>query len=254
MRAPRGWRVASGLLCAVAVVNVVAIGFWAPRSSPLVTTYAALSGLASALGLAAAIALVAAGALAWREPAGGALGPVMLLAGIVWLAPDWVGWEGGPPLLRSTGMLLAPLGAALLLHIVLAAPRGRLPGRRERAAVVLAYSLVLGLSVARAAVRDPFEDTNCWSNCTDNVFVIHADRGLAEALGTAGLVLGVALGAAAAAIALARLWRATRAGRRVLAPILAPAALASAGEAAYAAALLGTPAEDPEQAGFAALF
>src|SRR5262245_16970249 len=191
MTALRGRRAASGLLCAAAIVNVVAIGFWAPRSSPLVTTYAAASSLASVLDLAAAIALVAAGVLAWREPTGGALGPIVLLAGIVWLAPDWVGWEGGSPMLRSTGMLLAPLGAALLLHVVLAAPRGRLASRGARAAVVLGYSLAFGLSAARAAVRDPFEDTHCWSNCSDNVFLVHADRALAEALGTAGLVLGV---------------------------------------------------------------
>jgi signal transduction histidine kinase len=254
MTALRGRRVASGLLCAVALVNLVAVGFWAPRSGPLVTTYAAVSGFASAVGLAAAIALVAAGVLAWREPAAGALGPIALLASIVWLAPDWVGWEGGWPSGRSAGMLLAPLTAALMLHVVLAAPRGRLPGRGERVAIALTYSLVLGLSGARALVRDPFEDPQCWSNCSDNVFLIHADRELAEALGTTGLVLGVILGVAAVVIALLRLWRATRTGRRAVAPTLAPAALMAACESVYAVALLGTATEDPTRTGFAALF
>ena len=49
-----------------------------------------------------------------------------MLAGAAWFAPDWIGWEGGPSVVRSIGMVVAPFVAPLLFHIALAAPSGRL--------------------------------------------------------------------------------------------------------------------------------
>jgi signal transduction histidine kinase len=245
---------ADTLVAVGALAYAIAVAFAVPRSGALVTTYGRASELASALDLAAGLALLAAGVVAAWERAGGSLGPLCLAAGVVWLAPDWVGWEDGPPLARSLAMVIAPLLPALILHLALAAPRGRLSAAAPRVAVGAAYACTGFVALGRALVRDPFEDPHCWSNCLDNVFLVYADRELTETLDS--LWARTALGAGVL-LALASLWRLARAtptARRSLGPVLVPAALAGAAGAAYAIALLRIPVEDPEQATFAGSF
>jgi signal transduction histidine kinase len=110
------------------------------------------------------------------------------------------------------------------------------------------------VSVGRALFRDPFLDPNCWSNCTDNVFLVHADQGLVGVLDDLWLGFSAAAGVLLAAFACRRLVSATRPGRAALWTVLVPAALAAAAEAAYAIALLRDPVEDPEGAVFHAIF
>ena len=68
-----------------------------------------------------------------RLGAGAPRDPWRSLPAIVWFAPEWVGWEGGPPLVRSLAMVLAPLLGVLLLHLALVRPGGS--GARGRAGV-----------------------------------------------------------------------------------------------------------------------
>jgi signal transduction histidine kinase len=241
-------------LMAAAVAYGAAVAFAVPRSSIVPTTYADASGLASALDLAAGVGLIAAGIALWSARAHGSLGPLAIAAGVVWLAPNWIGWEGGPAVGRSLAMVIALYLPVLLMHIVTGAPKGRLPGRPARAAVAAAYVVTTVVALGRALVRDPFEDPYCWSNCTDNVFLVHADRGIARALDDAWLLVAAVLGAA---VVLATLWRLVRAstpGRRALLPVAVPAVALAAGECGYALALTSVPMEDPERAGFAGLF
>jgi signal transduction histidine kinase len=223
----------------VALAVAVAVAFVVPRTGALVTTYAGASPAAAALDLAAGLALLAAAVVGAAERSRLAL--PALLAGIVWFAPDWVGWEGGPPLARSLGLLLAPLAPAVLVHLVLGVTRG------PRSLLPAAYAVTGGLALALALFRDPFEDRHCWSDCTDNVFLVHADRPLAGALGALWLGAAAALGLLAAAMALARLTLAN-------AGALVPAAVAGLAGTTYAAALALDPAEDPRRVAFAAIF
>ena len=94
------------------------------------TTYAGRSGLAAGLMVAAGLALVLAGLLASLTSRTGPAGDLAVLVGLVWFAPVWVGWEVGPPLVRSLGMLAAGFAFPLLFYLVLAFPGGRLPVRR----------------------------------------------------------------------------------------------------------------------------
>ena len=247
-------RLVFGALCAAALAHALAVATVLPRSGPLLTTYAASSGFASALDLAAGLALLAAGILAWHERSGASLGPLALLMSIVWFGPDWIGWEDGAAFARSLGMLAAPLAFALLVHLALAAPLGRLAGRAARATVAVAYAAAAVASAGRALFRDPFEDPDCWSNCTDNVLLVQADRGLAEVLDVLWRSSTLAAALLVAGLAVWRLWRATVTARRALWPVLLPAALVGAAEGAYAVALLRTPAENPERTVFAVLF
>ena len=104
-----------------------------------------------------------------------------MLAGLAWFAPVWAGWEQGPLVVRSIGMVTAGLVLPLLAHVMLAYPTGRLPtlgrtggGRRGvRGAAVF--------SLAPTLVRDPFFDPYCWANCTGNVFVVRSLPDVARA-------------------------------------------------------------------------
>ena len=115
-------------LAAAPIGLAVAVGALLIAQGPgMFTTYAGRSGPAAGLMVAAGLALVLAGLLASLTSQAGPAGDLAVLAGIVWFAPVWVGWEVGPPLVRSIGMLAAGFVFPLLFYLVLAFPGGRLP-------------------------------------------------------------------------------------------------------------------------------
>jgi len=213
-----------------------------------------VSGVAHAADLAAGLGLLAAGLIAWLEPATSRLGPVAALAGVVWFAPDWEGWDGGPAFARSVGAVTLPLFGVLVLHLVLAAPRGRVAPGAAWAMVVVGYAVALGVGIGWALVRNPVLDLYCWRNCLDNVFLVHEDPGLARALGRVWLVALLLSGVLLLATGVARSLGATAAARRPLLPLLVSGALVGGVQAATAAALLRTPLEDPRSSEFSSLF
>jgi signal transduction histidine kinase len=86
-----------------------------------------------------------AGIIAWRRRPDSFFGPLMILAGFV-TQLSMLQWTH-QPLLNTIGQLCDLLPAAILLHVFLAYPTGRLTGRPERVVVVLAYVAALGLQV-----------------------------------------------------------------------------------------------------------
>src|SRR5581483_1138791 len=137
------------------------------------TTYAGASEPAAALTAAAGLALIAAGlflGLSRRSRRG----DLAVVAGFVWFAPLWIGWEGGPRIIRSLALLAAGFALPLL---------AQLGGLRSAAARVLLAALYLEAAISafgRALFRNPLLDVNCWDNCTDNVFLVHAYPRVAE--------------------------------------------------------------------------
>jgi signal transduction histidine kinase len=218
------------------------------------TTYAAALPAAQVADVAAGLGLVVAGGLALTQPQARRLGLLAMLAGLAWLGADWEGSEAGPPLLRSLGAVVAPFSLALVLHLALALPTGRLRSPFARALTAAAYGIAAAASFGRALFRDPLLDLYCWRNCSDNTFLVHSDPGIASTLNDIWLWAALVLGLDLLAVAAHRLVMATRPARRVLLPLLGPAMLVGSSEAAYALALLRTPVEDPERTGFAALF
>jgi signal transduction histidine kinase len=177
-----------------------------------------------------------------------------VLAGVAWFGPDWEGWDGGPGIVRSLGALTWPLGLALVFHLGVTFPSGRIRSRLQGGAVAAAYGIALVVSVGRALFRDPLLDLYCWRNCLDNTFLVHADPGFARTLGDVWLRSAIAIGLLLAVVLARRLSRSTPAGRRTLGPVLVPAALIGAAEAAYAAALIHSPFENPTRSEFGAIF
>jgi signal transduction histidine kinase len=238
-----------------AIASILAV----PRSTEPFTTYAGAtyahaSTAAHAADLAAGLGLLVAGLFAWVEPRTRRLGVLALLAGVAWFGPDWEGWDGGPAFVRSLGAVVTPFFLALLFHLVLALPLGRLRSWSARGLVVAAYAVAAFVSLGRALFRDPFLDPYCWRNCLYNSFLVHADPGLARALDDVWFRSTLAIGLLLVVLGARRLLTASEPARRVLLPTLVPGVLAGAGASAYADALLRTPLEDPRSAGFSSIF
>ena len=212
------------------------------------TTHASLSVRATALDLIAGLGLIAAGVLAReRRP----IGALTMLIGVAWLAADWVGWATGPGFARSAALVVAPFLLPLIVHLMLA---GVMTSRVARSAVVLAYAVTAVISVGLAAVRDPFLDPDCWSNCTVNDFLVHADAGLARLLEDVWLRFSLASWPLVAVCACWLLVRASGPARGATWSVLVPTALVAAAETAHLIVLLGDPLEDPRRDAFEAIF
>jgi signal transduction histidine kinase len=239
-----------GVALGFSVTTMVVIWFTAPWA----TTYSGSSLRGAIADLAAGLGLMLAGLLLLLEWPGRAAGLIAALGGAAWLAPDWVGWQDGLPLARSIAMVAAPLFLPLMLNLLLAFPDGSPRSASARLAVRGVYAAVGIASVGLALFHDPRLDPHCWSNCTDDSFLLSAQPAAARGLETAGILLALGLGTGIVAICAGRLARGTGAARRVLAPVLLPGLMVGASAAAQAIALLCTPLEGPEFAVFSALF
>jgi signal transduction histidine kinase len=242
-------------LAAGPVALAVGLGALAVARGPgRFTTYAGQSGLTAALTVVVGLALVAAGLVtAFSRPAG-RIGDLAVLAGLVWFAPVWVGWDKGPPLVRSLAMLVAAFAFPLLLHLTLAYPSGRLHGAVARALVAALYLEAALVALGRALFRDPFFDPNCWANCTDNRFLLRSLPRLARTIEVTDRWFTVAAAAALAAVLGWRLLRDSGPARRALLPVALPAILLAAAVIAQAVALQRMPLEDPSDPAFRAIF
>jgi signal transduction histidine kinase len=218
------------------------------------TTYAGRSDLAAAVAVVAGLALVAAGlVMSFARPAGW-IGDLALLAGLVWFAPFWAGWKGGPPLVLSFGTLAAGFVFPLLLHLVLAYPSGRLRSKGVRALVVLVYVEACLSALGRALFRDPFFDPNCWDNCTDNVFLVRSVPRVARGIQDVDLWFTAAAAGALAAVCVWRIATGSVPARRTLWPVLAGGIALAAATIAHSVALERTPLEDPSDPAFLSIF
>jgi signal transduction histidine kinase len=232
----------------VGVLSAALIGGRVTDSATFDTTYGGVSTSFALLEVVVGIGLLAAGLLLLlAERSTAVLGVLAVAASTAWFAPAWVGWEGGPELIRSTGLVLASLLPALVLAVAaLLPPKTSGLGRAARLAFVVATTAAAAAaSVALALVRDPLRDPYCWRDCAVDAFVVHDDVALARRLTWVALAIGAALGAAAALVGIVRLARASGVTRRWAGPALAATVLAGIAIAAYAVALRVEPREAP---------
>jgi signal transduction histidine kinase len=218
------------------------------------TTYAGHSGLAASLTVTAGLSLVAAGLVTSFSRPAGRIGDLAVLAGLVWFAPVWVGWDKGPPLVRSLGMLAAGFTFPLLLHLVLAYPSGQLHGTAARTLVLAVYLEAALVALGQALFRHPFYDPNCWANCTDNDFLVRSLPQLARVIEVADRWFTAAAATALVALCARRLLRDSGPTRRALLPIALPATLLAGAVIAHAVALQRRLLEDPTDPAFRTIF
>lgn len=226
------------LVYATAVVLVLA-------DTPAVTSFHAESGLAAAADLAAGLGRLAAGVGALLARARRHLGVLAVLAGVAWSRPT--GRHGSPARRSCAAAAWWPRRS------------------RSRCCSICCWrSLASGSAVPHAGrsrpstpprwwsgvrrwavVRDPFLDPECWRNCTDNSFLLHADASLARVLDAIERVTVLVAGAWMVSVGAARMVSATPAARRVLWPVDRGRAFVGLTAAAYGALLLAAHPEDP---------
>jgi signal transduction histidine kinase len=242
-------------LAAGPVALAVGLGALAVAQGPgRLTTYAGRSGLTATLIVAAGLALVVAGLVTSFSRPAGRIGDLAVLAGLVWFAPVWVGWDKGLPLVRSLAMLVAGFAFPLLLHLVLAYPSGRLRGAVARALVSAVYLQAALAALGRALFRNPFFDPDCWANCTDNLFLLRSLPPLARGIEVADRWFTAAAATALVTLCACRLLRDSGRARRALLPVTLPAILLAAAVIAHTIALQRRPLEDPSDPIFSAIF
>jgi signal transduction histidine kinase len=209
------------------------------------TTHAGSSPIEFVVSVATATALLVSGTVAWLRSASRVLGGTVLALAATWAAPTWVGWSTGPTLLRSLGEVAAPLAVPVVVHLCLLGPSGRIESATGRRLTATVWAMASLVTVLRAAIRDPLLDLTCWSNCTDNVFLVHPAPRAARLLDTGWQVSAAGICLLAAGIA-------TLSGRRPGRPTATghPVRPAAAAVALVLAGWLATRAAGvPEMAG-----
>jgi signal transduction histidine kinase len=190
----------------------------AARAAPA-GSLAGASTLPELVLVGAGAALVACGVAAWARRPGSRFGPTLAAAGGAWLAAELNNPQVGSPLLFTIGLVASAAAPALVAHAALAYPDGRLAGAPARAGVVLAYACtLLALGLLPALAFDPGAQ-GC-TECPRNLLAVADAPGFVESASRVGLVLGLIWAPALAALALARVVRASSAARLLTAPVL----------------------------------
>jgi signal transduction histidine kinase len=169
-------------------------------------------------------AFIFAGLIAWLERPRNRLGPLIVAAGVAYLARQlqysYDAW------LFTIFFALGWLPYALIPHSVLAYPTGRVVGRAERALVKVGYASLLIVPLVTLLFYDGTRKLLFYSSARPhhNLVLVHGSADTVEAL-QKGLVVfyfGI-LGTIFIALIVRRLWLATPRTRRILAPLVVAA-------------------------------
>ncbi|WP_328769612.1 sensor histidine kinase [Streptomyces sp. NBC_00286] len=174
----------------------------------------------------------AAGLVAWWRRPANRTGRLMLAEGITWFIGNLQGT--GVPLLFALGAWGEALNLAVLAHLLLAFPDGRLATTLDRGVVAVGYGLVAVGGLLRVTLYDPAVSSEAsYLSCGDcgpdaNALLLWSDPALFDAVDLvyrwAGALLTVVC-----LVALVRRWRlACPARRRVLMPASVAIAVAVA--------------------------
>jgi signal transduction histidine kinase len=176
-------------------------------------------GLTATVGLVVGLSWCLTGLEEWRRRPARRIGPLMVFFGFAWFASLWV--YSSVSALYTTGQMLRPLFIAVLAHVVLAFPSGRLEGRLPRAIVIAAYLNTTVLVAASVVFLEPDSGVR-------NLALVEANAALSDAFRNLARGVGVVL-IATSLVLIARRWRrATPPWRRAVAPVLWVGAAAAA--------------------------
>jgi signal transduction histidine kinase len=226
--------------------GLVAVGVAARHG--VFTTYAGSSASAAAGELTAGWTLVAAGLAAWwrrpRVPAG----PLAVLAGFAWFTPDWIGWQTGPAAVRALALAAQGLTLAAVVQLALGAPTGRPSSALARRLIITTWSATVVIAIGRVLFYNPFTDPACVTWCTANPLLLHDSQTVARALDWADVGLCAFVAVGVASLGGRSVAHATTAARRMLLPVVVPAALFIAAWTLRVILVATTPDENPARA------
>jgi signal transduction histidine kinase len=163
------------------------------------------------IGLAVGLAWSLIGLEEWRRRPARRIGPLMVFLGFAWFAGQLV--YANVSSLYTTGLFFRPLFIAVLGHLLLAFPSGRLESRLSRAIIVAAYLDTIVVNGASVVFQAPEPGV-------ENLALVEANAAVSEAIRNTARGIGVVLILTSLGV-LARRWRgATPPWRRAVAPVL----------------------------------
>ena len=167
-------------------------------------------GFEAGLGLLVGWSFMGTGLFAWWRRPGNRTGALMVAAGAAWFATGVSASDDD--LLFTIGIALDGVFPAILGHLLLAFPTGRLETRAERLVVLAGYLSVTVLQVPSLLFEEPDEPRN--------LLIVHGDQPLSDALDAMQFVAAICVIAVSVAILLRRGIRGGEAQRRALTPVL----------------------------------
>jgi len=177
-------------------------------------------GAYAALALATGWGFTGTGLYVWRRRPGNRVGPLMIAVGFSGMLKALAFANGS--VLFTIGSLGEVLIFAVLVHLLLSFPSGRLEGRLDRLLVGASYFNTTVVNTAAFLFTDPAK-AGC-SNCPSNPLLIESSQA-ASVISTAEVDIAIALLGAVVAV-LYRRWRdSTHGQRRAYAPVLAGGSL-----------------------------
>ncbi len=214
-------------------VVLLALGFLAGALTPALLRGGRPSLTVLAYELGVGILFVVAGLLAAAKRPDSAVGGLLTIAGLVWLAARTLVWFGSNSAVFTLGLVLVLLPIGLVAHLAVVFPSGRLSSTFERLVVTGSYVVILtGVLL--------LELSGC-PECPSNLLAVSRDDDLGRLLHVAIRVATLVAIAAFCTVLVTHWNRGTRAARRVLAPVLPTALLYAAVSAAGLLAELGAP-------------
>jgi signal transduction histidine kinase len=175
-------------------------------------------GFEAGLGLLVGSSFMGTGLFAWWRRPGNRTGALMVAAGAAWFASGVSASDND--VLFTIGIALDGVFPAILGHLLLAFPTGRLQARAERLVVAAGYFAVTVLQVPSLLFEEPDEPRN--------LLIVHGDQSLSDALDAMQFVAAVCIIGMSVAIIARRGIRGGEAQRRALTPVLWTAGVAFA--------------------------
>lgn len=154
---------------------------------------------------------VGVGTVAWLRRPSSDIGAVLVAGGFVWLATGFA--NSTTPALHAIGAIIATVPLAVIVHLLVGFPSGRLPGRLARTLVIAAYLTCLVLQAPLylfADVASPYDALQV----ADRPDLLLLGRWVQRAVGMTVMVV-------TAGLLVRRLAAAIPSQRRVLAPLYA---------------------------------
>jgi signal transduction histidine kinase len=170
----------------------------------------------AAVTMVAALSFVGSGLVAWRRRPDVWTGALMVAAGFALFAGSLANSDSALPF--TIGLVLAPLPSAIIAHLILSFPEGRLHSTLERIVVAGAYFVVFVVQIVMLMFMGFEHVTGC--PCPTNLLFIRDDMALHSAIMSTQRFLGIVLAIVAAWIVVRRWQNASGPLRRALAPIL----------------------------------
>jgi signal transduction histidine kinase len=173
--------------------------------------------------LAAGWALLTVGLMALARRRGGGFGALLVAGSFGWFLLEWNNPGIGYALGFAIGLTLYAAAPPLIAHAALVYPGSRLSSRLDGLVLAAAYVGAVGvLGLAPALFFDP-KATVC-TQCPSNLLLVGPSSRLYDVFNRIGVQAGLAWSLALAVLLLLRLVRSSPALRRLLWPVLVPAA------------------------------